>query len=55
MEVIERGLKTILAYTNPIVLFSAIPLLAGIMLSVIVDNVASKTIKIVKKVDKDLM
>ena len=46
--------KDILVYTNPITLFMAIPVFTGIVLSVMFDGVATKTVKILKAVDKDM-
>ena len=45
--------KTILVYTNPFTIIAGVPILAGIILSAMLDGVVKKTIKIAKKVDED--
>ena len=49
------GAKKFLAYTNPITLIFGIPILCGIIISVILNNVVKNTAKVVKSVDEDIM
>jgi len=49
------GLKSILAYTNPITIVMGIPLLCGIVLSVITNNIVKNTGKVVKSAAEDIM
>ena len=46
-------IKSFLAYTNPVAVFLGMPVLCGIILSVISHNVFGKTFKIVKSLDKN--
>ena len=49
------GFKSFLAYTNPITIIMGIPLLCGIVLSVITNNIVRNTSKVVKQVNEDIM
>ena len=48
-------LKNILAYTNPITLIAGIPILCGIILAVITNNIAKNTAKVMRSIDEDVM
>lgn len=49
------GLKSILAYTNPITIVMGIPIVCGIILSVITNNIVKNTAKVIKSVNEDIM
>lgn len=55
MEVKKMGIKGFLAYTNPITIVMGIPVLCGIILAVITNNVAKNTVKVVTEINKDIM
>jgi hypothetical protein len=46
-------IKSFFAYTNPFLLFGAIPVLSGIIVSAMIDGVFKKTTKVVTELKKD--
>jgi len=49
------GVKNFLAYTNPLTIVMGVPMLVGIVIAVITNNICKNTTKVVRAVNKDIM